>query len=283
MGGKVEWMTIEGKEIASFDDHHQALIPWAKWACGKRGIRLITIDYHCDTQPAFMRAAFDGKQVNENVRRGLIAKIVPHSAASLEDAVGKLKHDEHIDAAVAAGIIDAAFIIAQQNQRSVISYEETAYEQVAQSLSRVEQFLYYKDNPRPTPPMTYPMPADRLVSVDPRYVRNGVLVSAWPDRVLESDYLDDRLAIFDHICRDSGETLLLDGPYILDIDLDAFNSEKAMRPDDPSTFHRLVQGAMGITIAREPTCFEMCWGDAAPPDVQEAERIVTGLIQDALK
>ena len=49
------------------------------------------------------------------------------------------------------------------------------------------------------------------------------------------------------------------GPYILDIDLDVFHTVASIEPKDASTFHRLIRGALAITIATEAECVEELW------------------------
>ena len=50
-------------------------------------------------------------------------------------------------------------------------------------------------------------------------------------------------------------------PYILDIDLDAFHTRRAINPYDPSTFYRLIKNAVAITIATEVECVKEEWLD----------------------
>ena len=112
-------------------------------------------------------------------------------------------------------------------------------------------------------------------------MRDGTLTAPWPDRVLEADYLEDRLRVYDQICADAGVTKLLDGPYILDLDLDVFNNRGFLEPDDPIVFRRLVRGALGISVAREPACCEEFWCDDAI-GAAEAEALLMSLIGAAL-
>jgi hypothetical protein len=46
---------INGKPVFTFDSHHEALLPWAQCA-RDLGIspRLLTLDYHRETRPAFI-------------------------------------------------------------------------------------------------------------------------------------------------------------------------------------------------------------------------------------
>jgi len=206
----------------------------------------------------------------------MIKAIDPADESSVERAVTRLRNDEHIDAAIRAGVIDIAFIIAEQNQRAVKSREDYEYFRKADALEGVEKHLYFKQVSRPQPPMHYDLPEHRMVALDPpRYLRAGELTEPWPDRVLESDHLEDRLRSFDQICIDANVPRLVDAPYVLDLDLDAFNTHKALDPEDSKTFRSLIRGACGITIAREPECFSSCWSDDSAITVDDAlERVL---------
>lgn len=285
LSDEIEWRSVRGKPVAIFDAHHYALLPWARWRRGRSQLRVLTVDYHCDTHQAFLRAAFDqvSGRLDKAARQSMIKAIDPADEASVERAVARLRHDEHIDAAIRGGIVDLVFIIAEQNQRAVKSREDEEYFRKADALEGVEKFLYFKQVPRPQPPMRYDMPEHRMVALDPpRYLREGVLTEPWPDRVLESDHLEDRLRSFDQICTDANVPRLVDAAYVLDLDLDAFNTRKAMDPDDSKTFRTLINGACGITIALEPDCFNSCWTDGPAISVDEALEKILAHIEKAL-
>ena len=65
-------------------------------------------------------------------------------------------------------------------------------------------------------------------------------------------------------------------PYILDIDLDAFHTRRAINPDDPSTFYRLIKNAVAITIATEAECVAEEWLD--DPDPMTADELLKRLL-----
>jgi hypothetical protein len=41
-------------------------------------------------------------------------------------------------------------------------------------------------------------------------------------------------------------------PFILDVDLDYFHTEKSIEPNDPTVFYELIKKAYVITVATEP-------------------------------
>lgn len=283
VASQIQWGTVNGKSIAIFEHHHHALIPWRRWHEGVGRVRLITIDHHCDTQEAFQFSAFDGRKIDPSKQAALLAAIDPMDEKTIEWSVPNLRHDEHIEAAIRSGILDAAFIVHEQNARSVKSIEETAFWDKVNTLTGIEQIIHIREAPRPELPMTYAMPGHRMVAIDPTYYLRGTeLVDPWPQLAIESEHLEDRLATFEQILRSAGEAPLEGNPYILDVDMDAFRTYGSLQPRDATTFHRLIKGAVGITIAREQDCCQMLWQDSLPLDTQKTEQFMQRHILDAL-
>lgn len=283
LASQIDWLHIAEKPIALFEDHHFALIPWAQWGLGHTQLRLITIDHHCDTHEAFLRRAFINHEVDRQRQASLCAAIDPAVPSTVEAAVIALRHDEHIDAAIRSGILDAAFVIAPQDQRSIRSLEHTAHAELERQLVPAQLAELWQTNPRPLPPMTYRMPTNRMVAVHPvEFMRAGELVNPWPDLALESEHLGDRLAIFNQILRLEGAPELQHAPYILDIDLDAFNTVQSMSPKDPFLFYELIRGALGITVAIEADCFANEWVDEEFWSAEDARLVILEHIRSAL-
>jgi len=78
------------------------------------------------------------------------------------------------------------------------------------------------------------------------------------DDALESHKLIESLKSFDKILTEVNEEDLLSAPYILDIDLDYFNTFKSIAPDDSKVFKNLIENAGLITVATEPEYVEGC-------------------------
>lgn len=282
----IGWHTIAGVSVAVFEDHHHALVPWSRWrtGTGSRAPRLITIDHHCDTKEAFGFAAYTPPFGTNRVdQRGYLAAIDRGDETTIEIAIERLRHDEHIDAAIRSGILDAAFVVAESTYRGLKSLEHEAYDVEHRAIEDpTEAFLYRRWKPVPDPPMTYAMPDHRMVLIDPNYYRRGTtLFHPWPDEVLESEHLEDRLRIFEQMLRDGGEPLLEGTPYILDVDMDVFRTWASLSPRDPSTFHRLVRGAIGVTVALERSCCHSLWIDEAPVDTAATEKAFYDLLVSA--
>ncbi len=79
-----------------------------------------------------------------------------------------------------------------------------------------------------------------------------------PDLVLESKFLESCLSGFEEILRLAGKSRIEDQPYILDIDLDYFNTRQSVTPVDSEKFRSLIEGALMVTIATEPEYVEGC-------------------------
>lgn len=283
--------SIKGKAVWIVDDHHKAL---AAWALVRRGMgaapNLITIDHHTDTHEAFLRhahwAAYQGRVADqEQFRLGLVAQIDWGSDASLAEAIGLLRHDEHIDAATCAGILDNAFCIQLSDREASPSIEQRAY-----SKSRQDNWPNPPMIPLPQRPMTYAPVANRIYALPfdcfigcQEMPHNKDCQVRQADEIIEARYLDDQLQRGTEISQCFGLPHLEAAPYILDIDLDVFHTRKAIHPDDPSTFHRLIENALAITIATEGECVEEEWlDDEDEMDAQELLRELLAHIERTL-
>ncbi len=261
--------TIKGKDIYVVDDHHKAL---AAWVLVRRSLdttpNLITIDHHTDTNEAFLGhshwQAYKGRvKDQEEFRVELVARIDWRSDESIAEAIGILRHDEHIDAATHSGVLGDAFCIQLSDSGATPSVEQLAYEK-----SMRENWPNPPTVPKPQRPMTYEpatnriyaLPFDCFIGCQARPHNDDCLVRQ-SDEIIESRYLDDQIARGSEISRCFGLSNLEAAPYILDIDLDAFHTRRAINPKDSSTFYRLIKNAEAITIATEAECVEEEWLD----------------------
>lgn len=260
---------IKGKNIYVVDDHHKALAPWV---LVRRSLdttpNLITIDHHTDTIEAFLHhahwEAHEGRvEDQEGFRIGLVARIDWRSDESVAEAIGILWHDEHIDAATCSGVLGDAFCIQLSDSGATPSVEQLAFEK-----SMDENWPNPPTVPKPQRPMTYEpaanriyaLPFDCFIGCQARPHNDDCLVRQ-SDEIIEARYLDDQIARGSEISRCFGLPNLEAAPYILDIDLDAFHTRRAINPEDPSTFYRLIKNAVAITIATEAECVEEEWLD----------------------
>ena len=262
-------LQIGGKSVVLFEKHHFALLPWRDWASTQPAPpRLLSLDYHTDSHPAFLHygCAATGNlgrsAAEERCSAVRLAKLDRNDPASVEAAVDDLRYDEHIDAALQAGILDVAFLISREQHGYLRSNEQLALDREWNQLDRLEQLIRINERPIAVPPFTYTLSPNRLVILDDRDAwHDETSERAWRDSLLESAFLKGRLALIDRICATAGVPGLFERPFILDIDLDACNTRRAIAPADPAVFYDLVCRAVGITIAREPGCVAECQFD----------------------
>ncbi|MGD9788300.1 MAG: UPF0489 family protein [Sulfuricellaceae bacterium] len=253
--GLFQHRSICGKDVFVVHDHHQALAPWAliRRQLG-RAPNLITIDHHTDTYEAFWGHAhletMESGGDTWALARELVKRIDWQDDKSLLWAIELLHHDEHIDAATLSGILNYAFCIQLSDGGGNPSVEEQAYD-----ADRQARWPQPPTLPPPYRPMTYEDPENHIFVISHdcaigcnRMPHNDDCVVEHGNMIIESIYLDDQLARGAEMSRCVGIDHLESQPYILDIDLDAFHSRKAIEPTAPATFYRLIRNAVAITI-----------------------------------
>lgn len=228
---------INGKTVVSFESHNYALLPWRDWQQELgQPLRLISFDFHTDTNDAFQHYAyyfrdkspFGNRPFQLEDQASRLAQLSPSDTFSVERAVLDLRHDEHIDAAIQSGILDVAFIIGHQTNECVV-------------------------------PAKFAIRQDRIILLgDSNSFCGDEGERRSRDQVIEAEFLSARLAHATEICAATNASGLLSSPLILDIDLDCFNTRQAISPHNPSVFYNLIRQAHAITIARESVCVETC-------------------------
>lgn len=227
-------INIAGKDVYIVKSHHHVLQGWAEVRRTQGSApALLTLDHHTDTQEPFLRHSYwathdplkETIDERQAMQQTLVQAIDWTNDDAVEAAIGKLKHDEHIRAAIQAGILSRAFVVNFSSE----THADAAGHVYATCSG-----------------------CDGLGCTKPIHDDDCTQVRA--DQALESRHLDHELSQLNAMAQASGEPGVEAEPYVLDIDLDYFNSDKAIEPDDPATFYRLVQGALAITIATEPGC-----------------------------
>lgn len=230
---------IEGKDIYIFKSHEQALMPWAlirrKF---KEPLNLITLDHHTDTIEAFRDHIFFSLQKHEYdpvdnfleqykpIADTLIKGIDFTKDESVQKAIEILDHDEHIDAALRSGIISLA---------TSFNLNSFSSNTIKNRIIEVTSNCAIGCTKRP---------------------HDDECEIAHANQVIESEYLNHLLKTANSIAQSIGVISIEDEPYILDIDLDYFHTEKSISPNNTSTFYRLIKNSTAITIALEPECVE---------------------------
>lgn len=227
-------INIGDKDVYIVRSHHHVLQPWAevRRVHGSRPA-LLTLDHHTDTHEPFLRHRYvatskglnhDNSAEMKAMLPVLIREIDWNDEDTVVQAIKKLEYDEHIRTAVQAGILSRAFVVN-------LSSETYADDEVYATCSG----------------------CDAIGCTKP--IHDDDCVRARADQVLESIHLNHELNELNAMAQARGVPGVdAEEPYILDIDLDYFHTEKAIEPDDPATFYRLVQRALAITIATEPAC-----------------------------
>lgn len=222
-------ITAGSRTIHCVDHHHQVLAAWAEYRRanpGKPAPHLVTLDHHTDTQLAFLRA-YPGARMGMTLDNSeMEIWVAPHltrlgtcQPSDVEQAIHMLAHDEHIDAAEKAGIIAGTFILL-----------------TGDGIARSDKQRIHR--PR------------RIIIEGEKYNTCDEVASA--ALTLEPETVNPLISMIE----DTIGKPLEDVDYILDIDLDTFQSERAARPDDEAAWHRLIRGAALITVAMESGCVE---------------------------
>ena len=96
--------------------HHEVLRAWCRH---RREVEFppvaVTFDHHTDTLPAFSRAAS-----SEAERESWITEFDWRSAVSVETALQRLRHDEHLDLALRGGVISGSIVIAHSTENVIV-------------------------------------------------------------------------------------------------------------------------------------------------------------------
>ena len=193
--------------IRVVEEHHHALAEWARYRRGcAEAPALLTFDHHTDTLPAFGRFAAD-----EAERRRLAAAFDYRDDASVEAALARLRHDEHIDLALRGGVVSRAVIIAHAD------HPGCANEKIRVACDRS-------------------WPDMQSLLNDP--ARFEPLAR----RVFESDFLAARLA--------EAEFTPEPG-FLFDLDLDYLLTAEALNPKDGRLLRHLLNTAGLVTISLE--------------------------------
>ncbi len=215
------------------DGHHKVLKSWAEYRKTlTKPPRLITFDHHTDTSKPFRRL-IRSLHKDENLTETLFNQIQERHLGLIDslnqktilEAIKKLNNDEHVVTAIKTDIISSALVLAHNAANTDL-----------------ETYLEHKIICR---------------TVNEILDNNGKIKPDC-DSVLESSLLDLTILEFDKILNSNKEPLLFDQPFILDIDLDYFNTFKSIEPRDSKTFKLLAEKAGLITIATEPEYVKAC-------------------------
>lgn len=285
-----EHQTINSKDIYIVEDHHHVLEPWAIYRERNAAPILVTLDHHTDCNSAFinhsgLQIEGDSYEVNAHrvaFRKNCIDEINYNDLNTVRSAIGNLKHDEHIDAAIKSSIIEKAFIINYSAcSDTPLSFKEE---------KRIEASTYkmagipFEENFEVQAPEGYPESTNSMYILDKKcwigdqtehpHPCNDNCTKPRYDQAIESIYLEDKLNTINEMVPGLIENNQFTQDYILDIDLDYFHTLKSIQPDKYDIIYSLIRNAKIITIATEHNCVENL--------KYENEQINSELLLDAL-
>lgn len=213
---------INKKLIYQFNDHAEAIIPWAKAKNkSENPLKLISFDHHTDTNSAYLRTLF--KKVGRNLaeidrlRNKRMRTINIQSEESVEHALDGLYHDEHIHAAILLKIISKAIIFQHSYDKPDLTLRERGMHVIPslidiKTCSNEECFDHFN------------------LSLEDDHLKE----------LIQQEELDFN---FEHPETEN---------FILDIDLDYFKTKKSVLPNKYTLIKKLFNHANIITIANEP-------------------------------
>lgn len=275
---------ICGKDVYFFESHHYALLPWAKLKrrCSNDDIYLISFDHHTDIIEPFLRYSYSKKKeeatdvleeepmdvseeeatdVSEEEPIDSVDKIDFRGEATIKGAIKNLKNDEHIRTAIESKIIKSAYIVSHEGKESPESIQE---KEKREKLNNPEFiFQLYSGNVKITPlaERNYPEADIHMASFMPEGVYE--CGDEYDDVILEDAFLQEKMFVFSRMTpKVISANGIIQGKYILDIDLDYFHTVKAIEPKDYTIFANLVTNAEIITVAEEPICVELLRSDS---------------------
>lgn len=211
------------------DSHHKVLTYWADYRKSlKEAPQLITFDHHTDTSPPFRKIINELSPNKEDflqLQKEHLDKVDFKQTQSIITAIENLNNDEHIITAIKTDIIHSAFVLAHNAQTTDLdTYKE--HRVVCHSVEEVDHEKFGK-------------------------IPNH-------NTVLESHTINKALLHFNQILGENSEEPLLSKNFILDIDLDYFNTFDSLEPKSVEKFIELTEKAGLITIATEPDYVKTC-------------------------
>ncbi|HEY1743770.1 MAG TPA: hypothetical protein VGG18_11440, partial [Granulicella sp.] len=199
-------------------------------------------------------------------RQALLEQIDFQDNATVREAITRLQHEEHIQAATRLGIIDIAFVFSIEGTQT---YSEEEQQQMDEFKTGK------KSSPLPGRPHRYRLPESKIFII-PFGCHTGCTATAHDadchralsDQILESCLLERQIGIASEMSNSVRTVDLRAKPYILDLDLDTFHTHHSLTPDDAGLFHELISGALAVTIAIESEWTGDLWleNSAAPID-----------------
>jgi len=196
-----------------------------------------------------------------------LRKINHQNIQTIQQAIKNLKHNEHIDAAIKANIIEKAF---------VINYDASFNRPPSfREAERIKNFrtpegimaMLQKTELKLNSPKGFPEPEDGIYIlkqgcwIDPTKEHptphDDTCVIPHYNQAIESIYLENKLLLINEMCPNLVHNNVIIQDYILDIDLDYFHTLNSIATSNTDIFYNLIRNAKCITIAIESVCVDM--------------------------
>lgn len=268
----IKRLVKHGKTVAIFKDHNLAPIAWRD-ATSLDGSppALLTLDHHTDTHIAFLRHIYQsfGNGMPIDIKSEVLIKeakrLSLEHAQSMDADLSQrmLRNDEHIDFAIRAGIISHANVISRQTNAPFVirSAEYTAW---FKEKNHPRYWIGGVEAPPRPADITYELPENRILSFDNDAFQQQDLKDERSrlNVALEDSNLTPRLQEIQHVNRALfGRGYDFTQNFILDIDLDYFNTRRSIEPTSSAQIRNLIRQAKMITIATEDDFVLSCQMD----------------------
>ena len=212
--------------------YNQVVKEWFRYQ-GK-GTHLLSFDYHTDFREAFSRKTFNRATISCVDRNLYLSKHIP--CRDVGAAIKDLWNDEHIDFAIKSNIIKKAFVFSR-NDYSEVGKRVLRVPKKREHIDQAEIISYSEfDHPLAIP---YPYTDSKEEAIA---------------KIITADI------VLDEVIKTFREYGFNQDNYILDLDCDFIRDKYAMKHSKYQTLQSLIKGAKAITIAREPSCVDLCSG-----------------------
>jgi len=249
----IKQIQIKNKSIYIFENHNEAIIPWQQISSLLNSQpALLTLDYHTDTHLGLLNYIYNVLNIQGDYQQQVKKsnEISSHPFNTLE-IVEKLRNDEQIDFSIKANFISHSYVISQStnNMFTIKSLEE----QIWWNEKMKPQNMFNFNIPKPIG-KNYILPENKIIELD-----NDIfnILEIYDERLQKDLVIDDKVLsykiskIMNINCSIFGSNYDFLNNFILDIDLDYFNTLNAINPEEKNIFYSLIYKAKAITIAKE--------------------------------